>query len=353
MGLRIAPGRAFTDSVNHALSGPSIWWWAFGYFACYVPYSALTRVLSKPLIDTGATPVGSLELLPPTVLASVVTTVIFLWATTWWRHAHRISIGKLQLPGPRLLTLASGLCSSGIIATTTLAYTFSGVSLVLVALLMRGGVLVLAPLVDRITGRRVRWFSWLALALALGSVAVTSLGGKGDLRLPLIAAIDISLYLGFYFARLTLMSKNAKADHATNRRYFVEEIMVSSASLLVLLALGALLLPGRPGTELAAGFTSFFSRPVWWIGLGVGVLSQGTGIFGGLIFLDARESSYCVPVNRASSVLAVLLAQVSLAVIVGASWPASSEWVGAAIILGALAVLTVAPAWDRRRSASA
>lgn len=339
--------------MNHAHSGPSIWWWAFGYFACYVPYSALTRVLSKPLIDTGATAVGSLELLPPTVLASVVTTAIFLWATSWWRHAHRVPIGPLRIPGPRLLTLLSGLCSSGIIATTTLAYTFSGVSLVVVALLMRGGVLVLAPLVDKITGRRVRWFSYLALALALASVLVTSLGGKGDLRLPLIAAIDIALYLGCYFARLTLMSKNAKADHATNRRYFVEEIMVSSASLLALLVLGALLLPGRPGAELAAGFSSFFTRPVWWIGLGIGVLSQGTGIFGGLIFLDARESSYCVPVNRASSVLAVLLAQVSLAVVAGAAWPAQSEWLGAAIILGALAVLTIAPAWERQRKAAA
>ena len=26
---------------------PSIWWFAFGYFACYAPYSALTKYLSK------------------------------------------------------------------------------------------------------------------------------------------------------------------------------------------------------------------------------------------------------------------------------------------------------------------
>ncbi len=339
--------------MNPALSGPSIWWWAFGYFACYVPYSALARVLTRPLVDTGDSPVGSLELLPPSVFASVMTTVLFLWITGWWRYAGRWSVGKRELPGPRLLTLASGLCSSGIIATTTLAYTFSGVSIVVVALLMRGGVLVIAPLVDRLTGRHVRWFSWIALALALASVAVTSWGGDGELTLPMIAMIDIALYLGFYFARLTLMSKNAKADHATNRRYFVEEIMVSSTSLLILLALGALFLPGKPGDELTAGFTSFFTRPVWWLGLLVGVLSQGTGICGGLIFLDSRESSYCVPVNRASSVLAVLLAQISLAVLAGSSWPADSEWVGAAIILGALAVLSVAPEWDRRRRASA
>lgn len=339
---------ARTESTH----GPSIWWWALGYFACYVPYSALTKALSKPLIETGAGPVGSLELLPPTVLASAVTTVAFLLISGWWRHAGRRTVLGLTVHAPGRLTFLSGLCSSGIIATTTLAYTFSGVSLVLVALLMRGGVLVLAPIVDRITGRRVRWFSWLALALSLLSLLSAFTSSWGDTRMPILAAVDIALYLGCYFARLTLMSKNAKADHDTNRRYFVEEIMVSSMSLLVALALAAALLSGRTGEALRTGFTTFFERPVWWIGILVGVLSQGTGIFGGLIFLDSRESSYCVPVNRASSVLAVLVASLALAATVGAAWPASSEWVGAGLILLAIVVLTIAPGWDKRRLAA-
>ena len=46
-------------SVNAPRTAPSIWWWAFGYFACYVPYAALTKILSKGYVDTGGTPVDS------------------------------------------------------------------------------------------------------------------------------------------------------------------------------------------------------------------------------------------------------------------------------------------------------
>ena len=35
---------------------------------------------------------------------------------------------------------------------------------------MRGGMLVLAPIVDAISRRKVKWFSWVALALSLGAL---------------------------------------------------------------------------------------------------------------------------------------------------------------------------------------
>ena len=34
----------------------SIWWFAFGYFACYAPYSALTKYLTKYKGLTGSDP---------------------------------------------------------------------------------------------------------------------------------------------------------------------------------------------------------------------------------------------------------------------------------------------------------
>ena len=46
----------------------SIWWFAFGYFACYVPYSALTKGLSDGAL--GALPrVAGLAILPVSNLA--------------------------------------------------------------------------------------------------------------------------------------------------------------------------------------------------------------------------------------------------------------------------------------------
>src|SRR5205809_3290323 len=112
---------------------PSIWWWAFGYFAAYAPYSALTNALT--VIGLGGQQIDGVQLLPITVLATVATAISFLIATGWWRHA--VHAGE-RWPRPTLPTALSGLCASGIIATTTYAYTFHGI--VLVSLLMRGGV---------------------------------------------------------------------------------------------------------------------------------------------------------------------------------------------------------------------
>lgn len=338
--------------------GPSIWWWAFGYFACYVPYTALTKLLSHTskdadgvkhtLIATGAGPVGSLEILPSTVMASVITMVAFLVATGWWRHAGRRQVLGRSLPMPRKLTILSGLCSSGIIATTTLAYTLGASALVL-ALFMRGGVLVIAPIIDGISRRKVRWFSWAALLLSLASLTVTI---TGSVAITGLAMLDIALYLTCYFVRLTLMSQRAKSsDRATNLRYFVEELMVSTPALLLMLVIGALIPGWSGGHELQVGFTGFFDRPVVLHAFAIGVLSQGTGIFGGLIFLDQRENTFCVPVNRASSVLAVLLASLYLT----AAFPAypavdGAQFVGAGLVLVAIAFLTIPSALARRRA---
>jgi hypothetical protein len=55
-------------------------------------------------------------------------------------------------------------------------------------------------------------------------------------------------------------------------------------------------------------------------------------------------------VNRASSVLAGVLATTALALFAGRPWPAVSEWVGAGFILLAIAALSVPPLLLRRRS---
>ncbi len=336
-------------------AAPSIWWWAFGYFACYAPYAAMTKALSAGLIDTGATPVGGVELLPPSVIAAVATLIVFFVATGWWRKAGRRTIAGVSLPFPGKLTFLSGLCSSGIIATTTLAYTFKGVSIVFVMLLMRGGVLVMAPIIDRITGRHVRWFSWSGLVLSLSALVVAfAFDAKRGGDLTLVCAIDVALYLGCYFVRLSFMSRQAKSSEpGANLRYFVEEGLVSAPALLLLLGIGALTMGGDGGEQLRAGFTTFWDRPVVLHGLAVGVLSQGTGICGGLIFLDSRENSFCVPVNRASSVLAGLVSSAWLAIVLDYRGIPSNELKGAALIIGAIVFLTVPPALMKRRAARA
>lgn len=321
-----------------------MWLWAFGYFAAYAPYSALTKALTSGLLE-GVPQLSGTALLPISVLASALGMYVMLTALGWWHYATPWVVGGVTLRRPRLLTFVSGACTSAIVLTTTLAYTFDGVSIVFAMLLMRGGVLVIAPFVDIVAKRHVRWFSWLALALSVASL-LAAFAGDGGLAITVVAAIDIGVYLLSYFVKLRIMSGAAKSvDLATNRRFFVEEQMVATPLGVVVLFVVALL--GQD--ELRRGFFELWSHPALpWIVL-VGVLSQGTGVFGALVLLSPQENTYCVPVNRASSVLAGVLATLSLAVLWGQRFPATSEWIGAVLILAAILALSIPPLLEKSR----
>jgi drug/metabolite transporter (DMT)-like permease len=331
----------------------SIWWFAFGYFACYVPYSALTKGLSDGAL--GALPrVAGLAILPVSNLASMVGMAAFISAVGWWKHAGRARVCGVSFPWPNRYTFVSGLATATVIATTTLAYTFHGVSIVLMMLLLRGGVLVLAPIVDLLSGRRVRWFSWAALGLSLGALLVTFLAHAG-FAITAWAAFDVLCYVGAYFIRLRFMSRLAKAeDENASKRYFVEEQMIASPALVVILTLAALFAPAPLAVPLRHGFSLLTASGATAVVLVViGLLSQGTGIFGGLVLLDKRENSFCVPVNRASS----LLAGTAAAFVVAALWhgkrPTWDELVGAAMLVTAILVLSVPGVLAKRRAAAA
>jgi hypothetical protein len=272
---------------------------------------------------------------------------IFLTAMGWWRHASHRSIAGRSVPFPGRWTFLSGLATAAVIATTTLAYSFEGVSIVFVMLLMRGGVLVLAPLVDAVSQRSVRWFSWVGLALSLSAVLV-AFAEEGGYAITLVCAIDVAIYLVSYFVRLRFMSRLAKSEQRDkNVRFFVEEQMVATPALLLVLALGAVWGEGALLGALREGFTGFWGKGAVVAAVVVGLLSQGTGIFGGLVLLDARENTYSVPVNRCSSVLAGVLASYGLSFWLGHAPPSAYELGGAALIVAAILVLTLPMVHER------
>jgi hypothetical protein len=303
------------------------WIAAAGYFVAYVPYAALTKLLTRDGELSG------FAVLPIATMASVATAAVMLAATGWWRHAR-----WRQTPWRQARwTIASGLCSSAIIATTTLAYTFADTSVLLMMLLLRGGVLVLAPVVDLASGRRIALGSKLALAASLSGVAVATLGGAGD-QIGLAAALDVAVYLAAYFVRLRAMSHLAKTDDAVvTRRYFVQEQMVSSPALFVALALWATLGDGPLAAELADGFSP---APATAVLIAItGIMSQGTGIFGALVLLAPRENSYSVPLNRASSLLAGIAAEAILVIAGVSSGVRANELVAAGLVIAAVVLL--------------
>lgn len=315
-----------------------IWVWSFGYFAAYAPYSLLTKALSDGRLGPA---VSGQAILPVSTLASLGTMTLVLAVTGWWRDATRT---RWETPRPTRLTALSGLCGATILTTTTLAYTFENVSIVFMMVLMRGGVLVMAPIVDALTGRVIKGRSWVALMLTITSLGVAAIG-RLTLSLTWAAATNIALYLGAYFVRLRLMSRLAKSDdHAAGWRYFVEEQLVSTPAAFV----GLAILAWSGVADFREGFTDVPRGPQWpWAAI-IGILSQGTGVFGALVLLDKAENTFSVPVNRASSVLAGVVASLFLwSALAGPPIPVR-ELLAAALVVIAIVVLTLPDSKKRR-----
>ncbi len=334
-------------------AGPqiSIWWMAFGYFSCYWPYSALVKALSKGLLPGMTSGVAGLTLQPVQVGSSLVSMFIFITLIGWWKYTNKRSVLGRAIPFPGRWTALSGICTATVIVTTNLAYTFSGVSIVFVMLLMRGGVLILGPIVDVITGRRMRWFSGLGMLLSLGALII-AFAERGGYVVSLICAIDIAFYLLAYFIRFQFMSRIAKsADTSLNIRYFVEEQMVATPFLMAVLAILALVNQGALMNQLHAGFTVIPGSDIVGYIVLAGIFSQGTGIFGTLIYLDRRENTYCIPVNRSSSILAGVLASFALAILFQQAQPSAHKLAGAFLIIIAIVVLSIPPILARRKRA--
>ena len=329
-----------------------IWVFAFGYFAAYVPYSSVTKGLTRGKFGEF---IQGFELLPPSVMASVVGMLIFVTAMRWWKFAAHTKVMGISVPHPTRWTLMSGICTGLIVVTTTMAYTIDGVSIVFAMLLMRGGVLIMSPVVDAVTGRKVRWFSWLGLALSLGALFVAFAEpprpGTSRWAVSALLLIDIAIYLTSYFVRLRFMSKLAKSDDASaTKKYFVEEQMVATPSVLMILGVLAFIGGNESFDLLRNGFTSFWSSSVVPHALFVGICSQFTGVFGALVLLDKSETAFAVPVNRSSSIIAGVMATLVLHFAFNMDLPSAYRFGAAGMIVGAIVFLTVPPMIERKRA---
>ena len=328
----LAQGRTF---------GLGIWWLALGYFVFYAPYAALTKIFSQGLLPGVDRPVSPFEMLPATGFATAVVTLLLITVLGWWSYLGRRNLWGVTVPWPMRRTLLAGLATAAIIYTTTLMYTFTGVSVLLALLLMRSGVLILAPAVDCLFRKRVRWFSWTALGLCLLAV-VAAAAELQSYETTWGLLVTEGLYVGAYAVRLHCLNALAKTtDRAATCRYFVEEQFVAMGVLIG--APLAIALVGSSGIplEIRHGVTSFLSTSALWPSLLIGVLYALLCWFGTLIYLDCRENTFCIPLNRSSSLLAGLAVSYGIAFWFGERTPTATELFGTALI--AVAILVLSP----------
>ncbi|RZJ97828.1 MAG: hypothetical protein EOO76_18070 [Novosphingobium sp.] len=325
------------------------------YLLAYLPNVMITRLVSTTPHAGLGRPLTGLETLPASLIVSLVLTYLFIWLSGWHRDANAVQIAGRRIPVPTRYTLMSGVGTSLVLFTVPLSFTIPDVSIPFIQLLMRGDVLVIAPLVDMAFGRKVRWWSWVALAMVLVALCITLLD-RGGLKLPPLAILTVVLYTVGYFMRLWVMTKISKSgDPASVRRYFVEEKVI--ALPLSVLVLGLISASGIGGSgsgsqsgELEWGFFAVWSDPVMWPLFWIGCTLTVISVLAIIILLDPRENAYCVPLERAASLVAGVGGAVLLAWFWGLAMPRTAELIGAGILIAAIVLLSIAPRLSQRQA---
>lgn len=320
------------------------------YVLCYIPYMVLTRLLSTTAPPSMDRPLSGLEVLPSVLILGSLFTLAFVWWSGWWRSANQVRVLGVSVPWPRWSTALSGVGTAMLLFTVPLSLTFEGVSIPFMQLIMRGDVLIIAPLVDLVFGRRVRWWSWAALALVAAGLVVT-IGERGGLFLPPLAILAIVIYTIGYFVRLAVMTRIAKSGRENEvEAYFVEEKLVAMPlSILMLAALT--LTPFSQGAQLERGFLQIWASGAMPMIVLLALTFFGVSVFAALILLDKRENTFCVPFERAASILAGVAAAFVLAFAFGQEYPTSAELGGSVLLVLAVVLLALAPRWDAKRRA--
>ncbi len=317
-----------------------IWGFALGYFIFYTPYSGLIKVITAAPLPGQGSAISGFELLPSTVLATALTMFAIITLLGWWKYAGRREFFGYSIPFPSGWMWLSGFSTAIIIATTTLAYTFSGISILFALILLRGGVLILAPLVDTLFKRKIRWFSWCALALSFLALGV-ALSDVNNYQMTAIAVLNTAAYLTGYLLRLPCMTKVAKSgDENAARRYFVEEQMVAMPTLLGIPAIFALVGQGSIMIDLRHGFTTFWGSNLIIPALMVGAFYAALCVFGTLVYLDRRENTFCIPLNRCSSLLSGLVASYALFYLYDIKPPSTAQLASTSLLAVALLFLS-------------
>lgn len=337
---------AITREAKTKITSKNPWWLAggmlglaLGYFFWYTPYAALTKSLSSGLLPGMDSNVGGLVLLPAAAIGTLVGAPLFLAMSGWWRHiGTRKVLGSVRrFPSGTMIT--AGFFMALVIATTTLNYTFAGVSILFMLLMMRGGILILSPIVDTVRRRRVRVYSWIALVFSMCAVIV-ALADVSAYALTIGAVASLLIYYTGYIGRFRIMSRIAKTGNPKiDRKYFAEEIVAASVWQVLLCAVLAVIGLGPISAAVREGFGSFLFTSGALPAFGIGLLYAALYVYGTLIYLDPREYTWCVPANRCASLLSGVVASYALAALTGIATPGVGQLVGTGFI--GLAILAL------------
>ena len=157
-----------------------------GYFVFYV----ITGVAVKWFLssDPGYPGLQGMEYLVYNTAGGTFTATLVVLVLRWFRLD---SVGKtkflgLEVPIEIPYIVASGLCTAVVIPTTTLLYSFDGISVMVAMVIMRGSVILIGRVVDAIQIKKgilkktVYMEENIAMVMALLAVTLKVFLGDGD-----------------------------------------------------------------------------------------------------------------------------------------------------------------------------
>ena len=337
-----------------------------GYFTFYV----ITGVSAKYFTPSGAALSLNMEQMAYMVyntLGGMVTALAIVFIKRWYKlkSNRMVSIAGLSLPQEIWYIIPSGFMTAIIIPTTTLMYTFEGMSVMVAMVIMRASVIVISRLVDSvqiargILRKKVYREENLAVVFALLAASVNLVwirAGDFDFIHNAAAVAILSSYILAYAIRIYIMNyfKNTRAKGVPldNEGFFgVEQICAFTfVAILSVFFFNAGSWFGWEVPQIASFHSAIVEpRPLWGWGAVSGIAFGIVAFFSVFLFMfKGRTATFAGLVNRLTSLTAGTVATLISAVLLGARYPESKDWLSLGFILVAVGFLSVA---ERKRTA--
>lgn len=330
-----------------------------GYFIFYV----ITGITVKYFLSTGAgfPAMKGMEFLVYSTAGGVGISLLVVMILKWYRFesVRFVHFAGLRIPHEFLYIIPSGFFTAIVVPTTTLMYSFEGISVMMAMVLMRGSVIIIGRVVDEIQIRqgilkkKVYAEENTAVVIAMGVVGMELLlpsesHGSSPFSSVPVMVIFISYILAYLF-RIYIMNyyKNTrpKGEQGSNKGFFaIEQITATTFIVLATIIAIVLLRTGVINAPQVKIMDSAITSPVkglWIWAVLAGVAYGIVSFFSVFIFMfKGRTATFAGLVNRVTSLIAGTTATLLFAVFFNGKYPAISDWVSLGMIFLAVYFMT-------------
>jgi hypothetical protein len=333
---------------------------AAGYFTTYVITGSLVKFF---LSSKGMGMTGIQFLVYSTLISSLFcVSLVIYWKWYKFKSNNYTTFLGINMPKEILYIVPSGVLTAIIIPTTTLLYTFDGVSVMVAMIIMRGSVIVVSRIIDSIQikqgilKKEVYWQENAGVVFALSAIALKLIFvDKGDFDFIHNFAF-MSIFLAYIFAysfRIYIMNyyKNTRPKDAIyDYKGFFGVEQISASATLIISMIVILVVTANPGSVIDQ-FQQAVSQPheKWFSAVWAGI-PYGIGAFFSvfLFMFQGRTATFAALTNRLTSLIAGTVATLIVWQWLGKSAPDWKAWASLAFILIAVYFLGLG---EKRRTA--